>query len=469
MKTRIIAVLSLLVISLVPMSPSSAAWLSYQSSPNDRFNASDVKPEYDLVSVDIGILDTSPNEVFFFLEFVKPVFNSQFADGKGSWAAIMLDMNNDGKVDYSMETSNKSYVSNYYHNAIFSDRSGFSPVPSTRCAPITWSDLGNNVKWIGFRLQKTCLNFDITFGVRGHADFNSSDQGTNDWAPDEFWKVNLSGGVIPTPTPTPTATTDAAPLALINARNASSDATNAAEEAFEAFSAAKSDCDEISNTFEDSEVMDLYDSTSLNEYCNQFDLEASSLDRKISALDPQAARTVDAANKETDAANKLAEAADSLVAKMQDIIDELSATESMLAELVVATNFFNNYDADSIEQINLLKERIGMLPPSLQSTLKRGNEFKALASFQRQIEGVVKSKDAILEVFTGVKRPSQITPTLNSINSLKSQLPSLNTLKKSIQNLEKKIPATVCQKGSLVVSTTKTGKCAKGFEAIPTK
>jgi hypothetical protein len=469
MKIRKFLATSLLLALLVPTGPASAAWVTYQSSPNDRFNAADVKPEYDVVSVDVAISDGTPNEIYFFLEFANPILNNQFADGKGSWAAVMLDMNNDGKIDYSMQTSNKSYDSNYYHSAIFTDRTGLAPVPSTRCAPITWSDLGKNVKWIGFRIQKPCLNFDTIFGVRGYADFNSSDNATSDWAPDEFWKVNLSGGVIPTPTPTPTATTDTTALELINAKNAASDATNSAEEAFEAFSAAKSDCEEISNSFEDSEVMDLYDSTSLNEYCNQLDLEASSLDRKIFALDPQAVRTVDAANKETDAANKLAEAADALVAKMQDITDELSATESILAELVEATNFFNNYEADSIEQIDLLKERIGMLPPSLQSTLKRGNEFKALASFQRQVERVTKSKDAILEVFTGVKRPSQITPTLNSINSLKSQLPSLNNLKKSIQTLEKKIPATVCQKGSLVVSTSKTGKCGKGFEAIPTR
>jgi len=92
-----------------------------------------------------------------------------------------------------------------------------------------------------------------------------------------------------------------------------------------------------------------------------------------------------------------------------------------------------------------------------------------LATFQRQVETVLKSKDAILESFAGIKRPSQITPSINSINSLKSQLPSLNSLKRNLQALDKKIPAVVCQKGSLVVSASKTGKCAKGFESIPTK
>jgi hypothetical protein len=334
---------------------------------------------------------------------------------------------------------------------------------------ITWTNLVNDAKWIAFRIQRTCLNFTGTFGVRGYADFNSSDNATSDWAPDDFWKVNLAGGAVPTPTPTPTATTNTAALALIDAKNAASDATNAAEDAIAAFSDAKSDCEDISNTFDDSEVTDLYDSTSLDEYCNQLDLEAASVERKISALDPQEARTIDAANRETEAANKLAEAADTLVAGMQDITDELSATESLLNGLVEVTNFFNDYQSGSIDQIDLVKERIGMLPVSLQSTLKKGNDFKALATFQRQVETVVKSKDLILENFAGIKRPSQITPTINSLNSLKSQLPSLTALKKNLQTLDKKIPATVCQKGSLVVSASKTGKCAKGFESIPTK
>lgn len=451
------------------MGSGNAAWVTYQSSPNDRFNAADVKPEYDVVSVDVATSDTTPNEIYFFLEFAQRVSNTQFADGKGSWASVMLDMDNDGKADFSMDTSAQSYTNNFYHTGKFINRQGVVPMADSRCMAITWTDLVNDAKWIGFRIQKTCLNFTKTFGVRGYADFNSSDNATSDWAPDEFWQVNLAGGAIPTPTPTPTATTNAAAIALLDAKNAASDATNAAEEAIAAFSAAKSDCEEISNSFDDSEVMDLYDSTSLDEYCNQLDLEAASVERKISALDPQEARTVDSANRETDAANKLAEAADVLVARMQDITDELSATESQLIDLLEVTNFFNDFESSSVEQIDLLKERIGMLPTSLQSTLKKSAELKALFAFQRQVEAVAKSKDSILDVFTGIKRPSQITPTLNSINSLKSQLPSLNALKKNIQALEKKIPATVCQKGSLVVSASKTGKCAKGFESIPTK
>ena len=469
MKIRALVVVSVLLALLIPAGPARADWVNYQSSPNDRFNAADVKPEYDVVSIDIGISDETPNEIYFFLEFSQRITNSQFADGKGSWASVMLDMDNDGKADFSMDTSSQSYTNNFYHTAKFTNRQGVVPMPDSRCMAITWTDLVKDAKWIAFRIQKTCLNFTGTFGVRGYADFNSSDNATSDWAPDEFWKVNLAGGVIATPTPTPTPTVNTAAAALIDAKNATSDATNAARDAMETFFEAKTSCEEISSTFDDSDVIDLYDSTSLNEYCTQLDLEASSIQRKISALDPQAARTIDAANRETSAANNLAEEADVLTAKIQDLEDELSATESLLSQLVEATNYFNDFESGSIEQIDLLKERIGMLPATLQSSLKKSNDFKALATFQRQVETVLKSKDLILDSFAGIKRPSQITPSTNSINSLKSQLPSLNTLKRNLQALDKKIPAVVCQKGSLVVSASKTGKCAKGFESIPTK
>lgn len=469
MKIRI-AMIGLLLLALVaPISSANAAWVSYQSSPNDRFNATDVKPEYDVVSIDIGISDETPNEIYFFLEFSQRITNSQFADGKGSWASVMLDMDNDGKVDFSMDTSSQSYTNNFYHTAKFTNRQGVVPMPDSRCMAITWTNLVNDAKWIAFRIQKTCLNFTGTFGVRGYADFDSSDNATSDWAPDEFWKVNLAGGVITTPTPTPSPTANTAAAALIDAKNASSDAKDAASDAVAAFFDAKASCEAVSSTFEDSDVMDLYDSSSLSELCAQLDLEASSVERKISALDPQAARTIDAANRETSAANNLAEEADVLTAKMLDITDELSGTESLLTQLLEADNYFNDFESSSIEQIDLVKERVGMLPATLQSTLKRSIDFRALTTFQRQVDTVLNSKEAILESFAGIKRPSQITPTINSINTLKSQLPSLNTLKKNLQALEKKIPAVVCQKGSLVVSASKTGRCAKGFETIPTK
>ena len=470
MKIRLLLILSLITTFCFQALPSDAAWVSYQSSPRDSYNSSDLPAAYDAINVDMAISDSSPNEIFFFLNFTNPVFNNQFADGKGSWAAIMLDINNDGKVDFSMETNSQSYVNNFYHTAGFINRQGVVPVSDSRCMAISWSDLINDAKWIGFRIQKTCLNFAPIFGVQAYVDYNSNDKGTSDWAPDDYWQVSLSGAVIPTPKPTPTPTTTSNTNQIaIDAKNAAMSAKIAAQDGFDAFTSSKENCQSISSTFEEELSQELYDATDLSTYCDQLDLEATSLQRKIDALDPETVRTTEAANKEIDDANKLAQAADVLIAKIQDLTDELASTETHFDNLVATIDLFNDFESNSTEQIENLKERIGILPSALQATLKKTNEYKALLAFQQQSQKIKKSKDAILDLFSGIKRPTQITPSINSINSLKVQLPSLTDLKKNVAAIEKKIPATVCQKGSLVVSASKTGKCAKGFESIPTR
>lgn len=464
--------MSLLIALNFQVIPSDAAWVSYQSSPRDSYNSSDLPTAYDAVGVDIGISDSSPNEIFFFLNFTNPIFNNQFADGKGSWAAIMLDINNDGKVDYSMETNAQSYVNNYYHTAGFINRQGVVPVSDSRCMAITWSDLVNDAKWIGFRIQKTCLNFAPVFGVQGYVDYNANDKGTSDWAPDDYWKISLSGTTIstlnPTPTPTPTPTSNTNQIA-IDAKKAAIKAKQSAQEAFDAFTTSKEDCLSISSTFENDLSQELYDATDLASYCDQLDLEASSLQRKIDALDPDTVRTTEAANIEIDAANKLAQAADVLNSKIQDITDELAATETYLNNLLGSIDYIDNFATLNSEQIENLKERVGILPTSLQFTLKKMNEYKALLVFEQQLQKILKSKDALINLFAGTKRPTQIMPSINSINSLKMQLPSSTALKKNVEVIEKKIPSTVCQKGNFVVSASKSGKCAKGFEQIPTR
>ena len=106
-KVSIIAIV-LLLIGLLTSLPANATWIQYQSSPADVYNRADLPANYDLLSVSVGVDDTSPNEYYFYLNFNKPITPQQFADGKGSWAGVMLDINNDGKFDYSIETNAQS-------------------------------------------------------------------------------------------------------------------------------------------------------------------------------------------------------------------------------------------------------------------------------------------------------------------------------------------------------------------------
>ena len=98
----------------------------------------------------------------------------------------------------------------------------------------------------------------------------------------------------------------------------------------------------------------------------------------------------------------------------------------------------------------------------------KSGDYKNAQGFTKQIATVINTKETLLKVLSGIKRPTQITPLIISLESLRAQLPQLKNYTKLISSIERKIPAFVCQKGSTVVAATKTGKCAKGYEALPT-
>jgi hypothetical protein len=329
---------------------------------------------------------------------------------------------------------------------------------------ITWTNIISDAKWIGFRIQKTCLNFDSIIGVQGYADYDSKDNATNDWAPDSIWQMSLSGGTAPTPTATAAASNEEA----IDAQQAAVKAKIAALESLVSFYTAKKDCLESSANFEDPSAIELFDLTDLNSLCNQLDLEASSIDRKITALDPLSKKTTSSANVATDDANALAEAADALTAHMQDISDELSLTETSLSKLSVVIAVFDEQETVISQPWEALINRLSILPVSMRASIMKSGDYKNAQGFAKQVTTVMNTKETLLKVLSGIKRPTQITPLIISLESLRAQLPQLRNYIKLINSIEKKIPAFVCQKGSTVVASTKTGKCAKGYEALPT-
>lgn len=181
------------------MAPASAAWIQYQSSPADESNRSDLSPEYDITQVDLAVSDTAPSEYWFFLNFSRPLTATRFADGNRSWAGIFLDLNLDGKDDYSLDTPTTPYVGNYTQKGLLSDRSSGSPVASTKCAVETWTNLDKQASWIGFSIPKTCLPFGSVVGIDGYSDHNGNDGVDYDWAPNAYWNATLSAGAVVTP------------------------------------------------------------------------------------------------------------------------------------------------------------------------------------------------------------------------------------------------------------------------------
>lgn len=253
----------------------------------------------------------------------------------------------------------------------------------------------------------------------------------------------------------------------IDARNAASDAIDAANESLTEFGRLKSVCTEISADFE-SESQDLYDSTNLNKYCERLDEDVAQLDAKIGALDPDKAKTTDQANKLTDEANLFAEDADVFVAQIQDTTDELIATEKLFSSLVKILEPLNELETDVIESWDSLQERFTILPSSLVTTLKKNFNFKTASTYATQVRSIMKSRDTQLEVLASIEKPSQLAPIVSKINAIKISTTQLSLFKKSIIAINKLIPPNVCQKGSAVILASKSGKCAKGFEQVPT-
>jgi hypothetical protein len=213
---RGILVSLVLVISLIfPISPANAAWIQYQDGPADTFNRTDLPAEFDITRTDFGVSDSKPDEYWFFLMFAVPVTSKIFADGRGSWAGVFLDINNDGKLDYSLETNSTPYEGNYYKTGSFQDRTSGAPISSNKCSVQTWTNLDTKANWIGFSIKKNCLSLGATIGIQGYTDRIPNDNAQYDYAPEEQWNVSINGGTV-TPSGNSSSTTIAGQLPSVN-------------------------------------------------------------------------------------------------------------------------------------------------------------------------------------------------------------------------------------------------------------
>lgn len=196
MRRHLLICMVVLCSLIFPISPTNAAWIQYQAGPADTYNRPDLPAEYDITRTDFGVSDTNPDEYWFFLMFSKNVSANLFADGIGSWAGVFIDLNNDGKLDYSLQTDSKPYVGNYYKSGRFLDRTSGQPVDSSICAVLTWTNLTTNANWVGFSIKKNCLSLGSTIGIQGYSDHIPNDNSEFDYAPDTIWTMNPSGGAV---------------------------------------------------------------------------------------------------------------------------------------------------------------------------------------------------------------------------------------------------------------------------------
>jgi hypothetical protein len=193
---RIKIIISLLAFSfafiqLPAISTANAAegYIVLQNGPLDRENFDDLPTDYDITQVSFGIEEEYPDYYNFFVSFINPIVPNQFDGSNGSFASVLLDIDNDGEQDYSIETSNKSYDGNYTHAAVLTDRRNDRNEVINSCDVETWSNIDNQVTWIAFAIPMNCLDFGPRFGVRAYA---GADIGENnfDYSDSGFWVID---------------------------------------------------------------------------------------------------------------------------------------------------------------------------------------------------------------------------------------------------------------------------------------
>ena len=280
-------------------------------------------------------------------------------------------------------------------------------------------------------------------------------------------KAEGRAGTTPAPADINSTNATEASDEIVDARAAAADAKKAALSALSEYARFQSDCLEVSSEF-NQDIQDLYDATSLSSYCRQLDSEVASLNAKLGALDPAKAMSTDDANVLTDTANLYSEDADAFVAQIQDIMDELRSMENQIVLLAKSLAPLELVETSVIDPWNSLKERLALIPQSSQTTIKKTQNYKSALSYASQVQKITETRDAQLELLALVDSPSQLQPIVSRLSGLIVNTAQIISFKKHLVAINKLIPANVCQKGALVVLASKSGKCAKGFELIPT-
>jgi hypothetical protein len=198
-KTRITITGILAVVSFSIFGQTANAAQAY-ISPYDDFDSS-THPDYNLEAVGYTNDDNNSDLATFFLHFKKPIYRTQFADGLGSSAAILIDVNGDSDFDITLNTDGYVLPANYSSvpGYAYDDRTS----RSLPCGVKIFSNYQDFGSILGFQASKSCLGLPGTIGVMGYASYGRS---AYDFAPTNFWGLQVSSTPTTPTTTTPTTT-----------------------------------------------------------------------------------------------------------------------------------------------------------------------------------------------------------------------------------------------------------------------
>ena len=190
MLKRLLAAVAAALLAVVTLvTPAAAAIQNYQESPVDTFTKAGTPANFNALTVAYAEFSEAPEFHYFYIDFAAPIQAAQFDDGRGSWAMVMIDSNNDGNEDFRIETGIETLEGSYGSPAYIHDVNRDREVSG--CSAVFFSNLKEKVEWVGFKLPYNCLKLPRTFGIQGYADYIESDDQAFDFVPESgFFKVS---------------------------------------------------------------------------------------------------------------------------------------------------------------------------------------------------------------------------------------------------------------------------------------
>lgn len=142
---------------------------------------------FDALRVEFGQDTGNQSQFLFWVHTDGIVKKNSFNDASGSWAAVFIDLDQDGEADYSLRTTSEPLVGNTGIDIDLYDDYNEEDVPG--CNASFWSDLTKSAKWIGFSVDSSCLDYPESFGIQGYVDHGADDDVEYDYAPLDFFEV----------------------------------------------------------------------------------------------------------------------------------------------------------------------------------------------------------------------------------------------------------------------------------------
>ena len=187
---RIVIAFSLAASVLIGLAPNSEAAATWSvTSVSDGYNMPGLNPGFDITHVSAAIFDNDSELVNFYIHFKNVPKLDQYNDGLGSWTALFLDYDLDGKDEFelSFEGRLKTDLNGISGTAV---NTATNKLSSCKVEVFTNIDAGRS--WIGFQVSRSCLGIPKELKVKAYADYISNDKLNYDYAPDDHFQISFN-------------------------------------------------------------------------------------------------------------------------------------------------------------------------------------------------------------------------------------------------------------------------------------